>query len=101
MRFEQLTKYCKRNEVNVIKHYREDHSAKDFNRPQFQNFLQYVKSNKGKIDTLLITSWDRFSRNLTDASVEPQPHLSNQAKQDLRKLIAVLEVDNGDIYMDE
>ena len=33
--------------------------------------------------------------------VEPQPHLSNQAKQDLRKLIEVLEVDNGDIYMDE
>ena len=33
--------------------------------------------------------------------VEPQPHLSNQAKQDLRKLIEVLEVDNGDIYMDK
>jgi site-specific DNA recombinase len=69
VQFEQLTNYCKRNDVNVIKHYREDHSAKDFNRPQFQNFLQYAKSNKSKIDTLLITSWDRFSRNLTDALV--------------------------------
>jgi site-specific DNA recombinase len=69
VQFEQLTNYCKRNEANVIKYYREDHSAKDFNRPQFQNFLKYVKNNKGKIDTLLITSWDRFSRNLTDALV--------------------------------
>ena len=69
IQFESLTNYCNRNNYTVQKHYREDYSAKDFNRPEFQNFLQYAKKNKGKIDFLLVTSWDRFSRNLTDALV--------------------------------
>ncbi len=66
---EQLTTYCNRNDINVLKHYREDHSAKDFNRPEFQNFLKYAKKNKDSIDLLLVTSWDRFSRNITDAFI--------------------------------
>ena len=69
IQFEQLTKYCDKNNISVVKHYREDHSAKNFNRPQFQNFLQFVKKNKGEVNLLLITSWDRFSRNLTDSLV--------------------------------
>lgn len=69
VQFEQLTNYCNLNDVEISKHFKEDHSAKNFNRPEFQNFLQYAKKNKGKIDLLLVTSWDRFSRNLTDALV--------------------------------
>lgn len=69
VQFEQLTKYCDRNNISIIKHYREDHSAKNFNRPEFQHFLQYIKKNKGEVNLLLITSWDRFSRNLTDSLV--------------------------------
>lgn len=69
VQFEQLTKYCDRNNISIIKHYREDHSAKNFNRPEFHNFLQFVKKNKGQVNLLLITSWDRFSRNLTDSLV--------------------------------
>jgi DNA invertase Pin-like site-specific DNA recombinase len=69
VQFEQLTRYCERNNLLIVKHYREDHSAKNFNRPQFQSFLEYVKKNKGAVDVLLITSWDRFSRNLTDSLV--------------------------------
>lgn len=69
VQFEQLTRYCDRNSISIVKHYREDHSAKNFNRPEFKNFLQFVKKNKGEVDLLLITSWDRFSRNLTDSLV--------------------------------
>lgn len=69
VQLEQLTKYCDRNDISIVKQYREDHSAKNFNRPEFQNFLQFVKSNKGEVDLLLITSWDRFSRNLSDSLV--------------------------------
>lgn len=69
VQFEQLTRYCERNSISIVKHYREDHSAKNFDRPEFQNFLHYVKKNKGEVDLLLITSWDRFSRNLTDSLV--------------------------------
>lgn len=64
---EQLRKYCDRNEINIVKVYREDHSAKSFDRPEFKNFLQFAKLKKNRVDTLLITSWDRFSRNITES----------------------------------
>jgi DNA invertase Pin-like site-specific DNA recombinase len=69
VQFDALNNYCVRNEIRVLKHFKEDHSAKDFNRPQWKNFMVYAKRNKAEIDLLLITSWDRFSRNLTDALI--------------------------------
>ena len=64
---ENLLSHCKRNDLEVVYEFREDHSAKNFNRPAFNEFLNYLTKNKGKIDVLLFTSWDRFSRNLMDA----------------------------------
>lgn len=67
---DNLTKYCERNSIAVLKTFKEDHSAKNFNRPAWKEFLEFLKKNKGEIDHLLVTSWDRFSRNLTDALIE-------------------------------
>jgi len=64
---EQLVKYCQRNNIEIIKEYKEDHSAKNFDRPEFKKLLQFAKTNKNSIDYLLFTSWDRFSRNITDS----------------------------------
>jgi site-specific DNA recombinase len=64
---EALTKYCVKNNLTIIQKFKEDHSAKDFNRPEFRSFLNYAKKHKGQIDYFLVTSWDRFSRNITDA----------------------------------
>ena len=64
---EKLSLHCTREGVQVVNIYREDHSAKNFNRPEFTKMLQWLKKNKGKVDLLLITSWDRFSRNLTQS----------------------------------
>src|SRR5438105_1287263 len=61
----RLTKYCKQKGWQILKHYQEDHSAKDFNRPQFKSFLEDVKSKKIKPDIFLCVRMDRFSRNLT------------------------------------
>ena len=69
VQLDQLTNHCKKNNIYVVKHFKEDHSAKDFNRPEFQKFLVYAKNNKQNIDLLLVTSWDRFSRNITDSLV--------------------------------
>jgi site-specific DNA recombinase len=66
---DSLLKYCARNEIQVVLRFREDHSAKNFERPEFKKFMEYAKKNKGKIDCLLVTTWDRFSRNITDAFV--------------------------------
>lgn len=62
-----LERYCALKGINVIKHYREDYSAKNFDRPQFNQLLEYVKANKKRIDMLLFTRWDRFSRNQEEA----------------------------------
>jgi site-specific DNA recombinase len=70
VQLEAITNYCQRNEYEVVKHYKEDYSAKNFNRPEWKRFMEYAKKNKNNIDVLMITSWDRFSRNQTDALIE-------------------------------
>lgn len=62
-----LDLYCVNRGINVLQHFREDHSAKNFNRPTFSKLLDYVKTNRKIIDYLFITRWDRFSRNVEEA----------------------------------
>jgi site-specific DNA recombinase len=64
---DNISDYCQRNDILVVHVFREDHSAKNFNRPEFQEFLKFAKKSKGNIDLLLFTTWDRFSRNIQDA----------------------------------
>ncbi|XOV69335.1 MAG: recombinase family protein [Fluviicola sp.] len=64
---EQLEKYCEVQGIEILKLFREDHSAKDFERPEFKKFMEYAKSNYRNIDQFLFVSWDRFSRNAPDA----------------------------------
>ena len=60
---EKLLRYCAEHNHKVIAIYREDYSAKTFNRPEFKKLLAYCKSNKKNIDEFLCLKWDRFSRN--------------------------------------
>ena len=64
---EALEKYCQRNDIEIVYTFREDHSAKNFDRPAFKEFMAHAKKNRGNIDLLLFTSWDRFSRNIQEA----------------------------------
>jgi site-specific DNA recombinase len=64
---ESLIKHCEKNDLEIIYTIKEDHSAKSFDRPEFKKFLKFAQINRGKIDFLLVTSWDRFSRNLREA----------------------------------
>ena len=59
--------FCNSNQIAVIKDYEEDHSAKDFNRPIFSELIQYSTLNKKEVNLLLVTKWDRFSRNAHEA----------------------------------
>jgi|SRR5690554_6816463 len=79
---EMLRKYCGNNCIEVRNVIFEDYSAKSFNRPEWKKFLSTLKKHKNKINLVLFTKWDRFSRNagdayqminvLRDLSVEPQ-----------------------------
>ncbi len=64
---ERLVQHCRSKGIHVVDVIWEDHSAKDFNRPEFQKFLTKVKASKNYCDYLFFTTWDRFSRNATDA----------------------------------
>jgi site-specific DNA recombinase len=64
---QKLIHYCKLNNLNIVAIYREDHSAKTFNRPEFKKLLAYCKKHKKHIDEILFVKWDRFSRNAGQA----------------------------------
>ena len=62
-----LRNFCDSNQIIIKREFEEDFSAKNFNRPVMQELLSYAKANHKEIDFVLITNWDRFSRNLLDA----------------------------------
>jgi site-specific DNA recombinase len=64
---ERLRRYCELQKITVRKVVLEDHSAKTFNRPEWTKLLADLKKRQGKIDHILFTKWDRFSRNAGDA----------------------------------
>jgi site-specific DNA recombinase len=64
---ERLRNYCKTNNIEVVAFFKDDHSAKSFDRPEFKKLLAFIKTNKHLADMLLFLKWDRFSRNAADA----------------------------------
>lgn len=63
-----LQKYCAMHDIEIYQHFKEEgKSAKDFNRPKFQEMISYLKRHSKVIDFVLFAKWDRFSRNATDS----------------------------------
>lgn len=62
-----LEVYCQHKGINILRHFKEDYSAKNFDRPSFKQLVEYIKVNRKSIDYLLFTRWDRFSRNQEEA----------------------------------
>ena len=51
---EHLNNFCNRNDIEIIKDFEEDFSAKNFIRPEFRKLFEFVIKNKQKIDYLFI-----------------------------------------------
>jgi site-specific DNA recombinase len=81
----KLEKYCADKGYEIVKHFQDDHSAKTFNRPEFQNLLEFIRRNKGSVNKLVVIKWDRFSRDM-EASM-------NMLTQLLRYGVAVEAID--------
>ena len=62
-----LELYCQHKGITILQHFKEDYSAKNFDRPAFNELITYIKANRKSIDYLLFTRWDRFSRNQEEA----------------------------------
>ena len=43
---ERLLQYCEIHKINVKGIFREDYSAKDFNRPEWKNLIKTIKKNR-------------------------------------------------------
>ncbi|WP_290861468.1 recombinase family protein [Flavobacterium sp.] len=62
---DRLLRYCEQNHIAVKGIFREDFSAKDFNRPEWKKIINTLKKNKKNLsDSILFIKWDRFSRNI-------------------------------------
>lgn len=62
-----LTEFCKLKDIDIIYSFQEDYSAKNFERPAYRKLLAYCKAKKNIIDYVLVSKWDRYSRNQGDA----------------------------------
>lgn len=59
----RMQKHCRSNDYDVLQILEEDHSAKNFNRPKFQQFLTDLKAGAIKPSVFVCVRPDRFSRN--------------------------------------
>lgn len=65
---EILKSYCAINSIEVDRIVLEDYSAKTFNRPEWKKlFTSYLSTKQHIPKLLLVTKWDRFSRNTGEA----------------------------------
>ena len=65
----RIRKYCNEQGFDIIAHYQDDYSAKDFNRPQFQKMLSDLKDKRIKPSHLICLRMDRYSRNLEETLI--------------------------------
>ena len=61
-----IMRYCNQKKYNVIKSFREDYSAKNFNRPEWKKAVAFIKENKGLISKIIFLRYDRYSRNMNE-----------------------------------
>ncbi len=61
---DRLLKYCEYHNIKVQGIFREDFSAKNFNRPEWTKLFLAVKSKPKEEKNILFIKWDRFSRNI-------------------------------------
>jgi site-specific DNA recombinase len=61
---ERLVKYCEFNDIKINGIYREDYSAKNFNRPEWKKLIKTIRRNRDRpLSSILFIKWDRFSRS--------------------------------------
>ena len=58
----KLTRYCDSNHIQILQHFQEDHSAKDFNRPEWKLLMAFLRKNKKDIEEepVLFSKTKRF-----------------------------------------
>ncbi|MBO9683323.1 MAG: recombinase family protein, partial [Flavisolibacter sp.] len=62
---DRLMRHCEIHSIQVKGIYREDYSAKDFNRPEWKKLIKKIRKKTHRPpENILFIKWDRFSRNI-------------------------------------
>ena len=63
-----LKRFCESNGIEVVDIYREDYSAKTFDRPEMKKICKKFlrKRKEVEADGLLVLRWNRFTRDASD-----------------------------------
>jgi site-specific DNA recombinase len=62
---DRLVKHCEIYGVQIKGIFREDFSAKDFNRPEWKRLIKKIRKNTHRPpENILFIKWDRFSRSI-------------------------------------
>lgn len=62
---DRLRRHCEIYGIQIKGIYREDYSAKDFNRPEWKKLIKKIRKNTHRPpENILFIKWDRFSRNI-------------------------------------
>lgn len=62
-----LLQYCCEHQLEVAAHFTDVATGKTFDRPGFNDMLKFIGNNEQQVDKILVTRWDRFSRNPFEA----------------------------------
>lgn len=63
--------FCVERSYDIVKSFRDTcPSASFLNRPAWKRLMKYVKANKGQVDEILVSRWDRFSSSQIEASFQ-------------------------------
>lgn len=61
---DRLERHCAQRGIEIVAHYEDDHSAKDFNRPAINRFKQDIVNGLIDPDLFITVRIDRFSRHI-------------------------------------
>lgn len=65
---EYIIQHCTRNEWQLLDFFLDEgQSAKNFDRANWKALEKYIKANFKKVDYLVVSKYDRFSRNVAEA----------------------------------
>ncbi|HSH64782.1 MAG TPA: recombinase family protein [Bacteroidia bacterium] len=64
---ESLSAYCEKKGIKILKAFEDIASGKNFNRPGWKELLVFLSENKESNSLLLVTHFDRCTRNFLGA----------------------------------
>lgn len=67
VQIDEMTAFCQKNNIEVVTAYCEVAHGATFERDRFQAMLGDLEEGRLRANLILITTWDRFSRGLTEA----------------------------------